>query len=281
MIKMSESRMPRGGGKGGGSAPAPAPDTTARDEREREAVDEMRRQMEESNKQLQDAMAEQQARYANTQKEAEEKAAQYKRDQERVSAYDEVDYLTMGRLEAEETAMSSVEDELQAEEADMLTRGVDWKVTEEQKEARIQKRFEEFWGKDSESRLGELMRSWGSPEMSADDRTKLESGDFPFTWDPGRKLEGFDYSQYSVDRSQTEALSPSVSSAAMSPLGKPRIEPLESAKKKLEKKPEKKKSTQKTKLPTGLLPGVSPFGWSPNDGEVSLLTDKKRSILGG
>lgn len=179
------------GGKGGSpktATPEPQYQDTAADEQAR-AMEEMKRAMLEQQRQFQEELKKQAERAARLKKEAEEREATRRREK----AYDDIELLTTSRLEAEETAISSVDQELAQEQSQAELRGVDFNVTEEQRMARIQSRFDEFWDVRYETELSDLVGQFGGAELTPEERLLIEKGERQYLWAPETKRTGFEY----------------------------------------------------------------------------------------
>jgi len=286
---VADTRYPHGGGGGKGGTPDATPpiEDMERQQAERQAseaaaMEQLQGTLAMQQEQMAAALAEQQNAFAKAQKAAEEAAAKARRDQERASGYGEIDNLYMSRLEAEETAMETVDQELINEESNARLRGVEFAVTEEQREARIQKRFEEFWGKEYEQRLGSLIQTWGRPEMKDEERLAVEQGQAPVSWTPDRGLEGFDYTAFSTEATTPAAQAVTPAAQVAPARDKPSIKTAKAPGKDTTRG-QKKKSTSTTKLPPGLMPGVAPPMDDWFKGDWSLLGGSKavNSLLGG
>lgn len=153
------------------------------------AMEALQRQMASQQAAFQQALKDLQERTEKAQKEAEERQRTQKREQ----AYSDIETLFVSRLEAEETAISSVDKEIAEEQAHADLRGVDFEITEEQRLTRIQERFEEFWDVRYETELSDLMSRYGGPEMTAENRLLVERGELEYAWSPETKYTGFEY----------------------------------------------------------------------------------------
>lgn len=180
------------GGKGGGTRRAETPDVSYQDragEANQAAIEAMQRQMAEQQQAFQDELIRMREEAERLREEAEERAATMRRE----SAYDDIEMLFSTRMEAEETAISSVDKEITDEEALADLRGVDYEITEEQRMARIQERFEEFWDVRYEKELSGLMADYGGPELTSEERLLIEQGEKAYYWAPETKYTGFEY----------------------------------------------------------------------------------------
>lgn len=187
----------KGGGGGGGTiAPQIAPEETyqggAESEKESssdaawKAMTEYMENMQQSFQDQMDALAEENERLR---KEQEENAL----IQERENSYDEIEMLWQARLEAESTAIETVDDEIEEERANADLRGLDYELTPEDRESRIQEYFEEYWDVEYETQLNTLMKDYGSPEMTEEERLAVEQGTSEFYWEPDIKYSNFFY----------------------------------------------------------------------------------------
>jgi molybdopterin converting factor small subunit len=109
---------------------------------------------------------------ANQQAAYEEQQAQLLADAERAQAMSDIDSLFGSKLDAAERSATEINGEVAIEQDNALMHGLDYSLSEEDKIARVNNRFAEYWSEGDESTLGNLLGqyspqgyTWDSPVM--------------------------------------------------------------------------------------------------------------------
>lgn len=128
---------------------------------------------------MDDILAQQNAQQEQYRLQQEQAAARAARnnDLSRLDAY------WSARLDAAQRATSDVDSNIEIARNHALTLGLDYFISPEQRQERINNLFSEYWSEGDESELESLVTQYGNPEQEDSLRDLIERGKAPYEWE--------------------------------------------------------------------------------------------------
>ena len=103
-------------------------------------------------------------------------AEQQRMQQEQIRMQDlaNLDTLWGSRMDAADRAISDVVGQIDREESNARQSGLDYEITDEQRQQRVNNMFASYWTGEDENRLGGLTKKYGNPEQDSGLRGQIE-----------------------------------------------------------------------------------------------------------
>jgi len=96
--------------------------------------------------------------------EQEKRYEQQRLEQQRSEGLRQRDDMLSARLDAATSSFNYVDTEISRERSNARLLGIDYDITEDQRQTRISDYFSTVWGAGEEDQLSGLMKEWGEPE---------------------------------------------------------------------------------------------------------------------
>jgi hypothetical protein len=121
-------------------------------------------------------LEQQQRQFQEAQRRLEAERRQQEAERRRTTNYAQIDDLWGARGSAVESAIADVDRAIRAEQDQAALVGLDYTMTDEQRQQRVSNLFAEYWSEENENRLLGLANQFGDPTMSISARRAIESG---------------------------------------------------------------------------------------------------------